>query len=61
MKHDRAVHEFAQGKLSFLSAASKAGLTACEFLELLKSRGVAFVHVSEAELERELALADLES
>ena len=56
-KQGRATEEFSQGKLSFLSAASKAGMTAYEFLELLKSRGIAFVRVSESELERELALA----
>jgi predicted HTH domain antitoxin len=56
-REQRALREFQEGKLSFLAAAERAGLTAYEFLELVKSRKIAFVHVSEPELERELELA----
>ena len=56
-REQKALEEFQGGKLSFLAAAERAGLTAHEFLELLKARKIAFVHVSEPELERELEFA----
>ncbi|MBI5036622.1 UPF0175 family protein [Candidatus Micrarchaeota archaeon] len=53
----KALKAFGDGKVSFLSAAEQAGLSAYEFLELLKETKTAFIHITEPELRQELELA----
>jgi predicted HTH domain antitoxin len=45
---------FSEGKISSGKAGKLLGLTRLEFIELLKTRGIAFVNYSEDELKEEL-------
>lgn len=56
-RESKALDGFARGKLSLLAAAEEAGLTAYEFLELVKHRKLQHVSITDAELDREMALA----
>ncbi len=46
---------FSEGKISSGKAGKLLGLSRLEFIELLKSRGIAFINYSEDELKEELA------
>ncbi len=56
-RKSKALKEFEQGKLSFLSAAESAGVSAYEFLELTKASKIVSVHLSATDLRKELDLA----
>ncbi len=56
-RKSKALEEFEKGKLSFLSAAKSAGVSAFEFLELAKASKITFVHLSEPDLQEELRLS----
>lgn len=44
---------FSEGKISSGKAGSLLGMTRLEFIELLKTRGIAFINYSSDELEEE--------
>ena len=44
---------FSEGKISSGKAGSLLGLTRLEFIELLKTRGIAFINYSDEELKEE--------
>ncbi len=46
---------FSEGKISSGKAGKLLGLSRLEFIELLKSRGIAFINYSEDELKEEIA------
>lgn len=56
-RRKKALNDFGEGKVSFLSAAEQAGVSAYEFLELVKASKIVFVHVTEPELRQEIELA----
>jgi len=56
-RQKKALTEFTQGKASFLSAANEAGVTAYEFLELVKTAKISFIHITQGQIQEELELA----
>ncbi|MDD2922756.1 MAG: UPF0175 family protein [Anaerolineales bacterium] len=45
---------FSEGKISSGKAGNLLGITRLEFIELLRSRGIAFINFSEEELKEEI-------
>ena len=57
VRERKALEEFYAGRTSFLKAAHEAGVSAYEFLELLKATKRPFIEISQQELKEELKAA----
>jgi predicted HTH domain antitoxin len=53
-KKTEALRRLSEGRLSFLSAAQFAGLSAWEFAALIEQRKTSWIHLSESDLESDL-------